>query len=289
MKIGFNEATASGCSCVEKDVFLCGEAGFDYIELRLDMLKTHLKSHSIEELAKELKRQKLKPHALNAIYTYAELFTENDNEKKQRGFLDEFLFACDCAKQIGSNYLVIVPPMRQAEFTAPYMGAWEQILKDCVRILGRLSDIAEHYDVNLCVEPVGAPKSSVRTAKEADVIIRTVNKGNVGVVLDAYNLYMAYMDNIYEDIRLLDADKIFAVHINNADAVEPCKEARRFCNSGVIDLSSFLEEIKLKEYDGMVSIETFRPEYWRKKPEEIIPLAYRTTYDLLLANGCIGI
>lgn len=81
-------------------------------------------------------------------------------------------------------------------------------------------------------------------------VIKAVNEEQVGIVLDAYNLYMAYMDSRYEEIKLLDDDKIFAVHINNADPTGPSLEARRFCDGGIIDLKKFLNEIKGKNYTG---------------------------------------
>ena len=37
----------------------------------------------------------------------------------------------------------------------------------------------------------------------------------------------------------------------------------------------------------MVSIETFRPEYWIKSPEWVIETAYKTTYELLEKNNCL--
>jgi len=37
----------------------------------------------------------------------------------------------------------------------------------------------------------------------------------------------------------------------------------------------------------MVSVETFRPEYWAKTPEWVIENAYRTTYAALEKNQCL--
>ena len=38
MKTSYNEACARDCSTLEQDLSLCEKAGFDYIEIRLDML-----------------------------------------------------------------------------------------------------------------------------------------------------------------------------------------------------------------------------------------------------------
>ena len=50
LKLGFNEATCKENSSVEKDLELCEKYGYDYIELRLDMLKEYFKTHTIDDL-----------------------------------------------------------------------------------------------------------------------------------------------------------------------------------------------------------------------------------------------
>ena len=47
MKLGFNEATCMKKSNVIKDIRLCEKYGYDYIELRLDMLKEYLKNNTL--------------------------------------------------------------------------------------------------------------------------------------------------------------------------------------------------------------------------------------------------
>ena len=94
----------------------------------------------------------------------------------------------------------------------------------------------------------------------------------------------------FEKIKLLRPEKIFAVHINNADDVpaeEMGQDKRRFCDSGAVDLKAFLLALKGAGYDGMVSIETFRPEYWRKSCDWVIDEAYKTTKDCLKGAGVL--
>ena len=49
LKLGYNEATCKENSTVEKDLELCEKYGYDYIELRLDMLKEYLKTHTVDD------------------------------------------------------------------------------------------------------------------------------------------------------------------------------------------------------------------------------------------------
>ena len=48
LKLGYNEATCKENSTVENDLLLCEKYGYDYIELRLDMLQEYLKTHTVD-------------------------------------------------------------------------------------------------------------------------------------------------------------------------------------------------------------------------------------------------
>lgn len=67
LKLGFNEATCKENSSVEKDLALCEKYGYDYIELRLDMLKDYLKTHTVDDLKAFFAGSHLKPFAFNSI------------------------------------------------------------------------------------------------------------------------------------------------------------------------------------------------------------------------------
>lgn len=290
MKIGYNEATGMGCSSLAQDLLLCEEAGFDYIEIRLDMLTEYLKENTIQDLAAFFAESRLKPHALNALYLYPEFLSEEDDLEKQKALLEEFQFACRMGKEMGSEYLVVVPPLQRNPKGEPFIGNSEDTFTHCVRILKQLSNLAQPFGMKLCFEVVGFDRSSVRSVEEADRIIRAVGRENVGFVFDSYNLYLNEGLNHFEVLQTIEPDKIFAVHINNADDVptrERGQDKRRFCDQGVVDVAGFLQEIKKTGYDGMVSIETFRPEYWQLSAQEVIQTAFKTTRECLEQNGCL--
>ena len=67
LKLGYNEATCKENSTVEKDLALCEKYGYDYIELRLDMLKEYLKTHTVDDLKAFFAKSHLKPFAFNSI------------------------------------------------------------------------------------------------------------------------------------------------------------------------------------------------------------------------------
>ena len=98
MFISYNEACARDCSTLEQDLVLCEKAGFDYIEIRLDMLTDYLKRHTVEELAAFFCTSRLKPHAFNALYLYPEFLSEGDDEARQKELLEEFRLGCEVGR-----------------------------------------------------------------------------------------------------------------------------------------------------------------------------------------------
>lgn len=290
MKLSYNEATAKGCSDLLTDLELCGKAGFDYIEIRLDMLEEYLRKHTLEELARFFKTSRLKPHAMNALYLYPEFLSDSDDPEKQKELMNEFLFGCEVSRAIGNHYFIIVPPLQRDPLGGPFIGDKEKTFADCVRILDKLSDIAEFYDINLCFELVGFNRSSVRSISEADRIIRAVDRKNVGFVFDSYNIYLNGKLNDFSELQAVEPDKIFAVHLISGLEVpdeEMGQDKRCFCDRGVVDIDNFLQNLKKTGYQGMVSVETFNPDYWKQTPQLVIHEAFRTLEKKLLENKCI--
>ena len=50
MYTSYNEACGKDCSDLFTDLTLCEKAGFDYIEIRLDMLRKYLETGTLDEL-----------------------------------------------------------------------------------------------------------------------------------------------------------------------------------------------------------------------------------------------
>ncbi len=286
MKISYNEACARDCSTLEKDLVLCEKAGFDYIEIRLDMLRRYLLSHTLEDLRAFFSKSRIKPHAFNAIYLYPEFLSDNDDPVRRDALLDEFLLCCIAGRYVGSNYIIIVPPLQRDPKGGPYVGEWEDTKRECVRILKSLSDYARPYDMKLCFELVGFERSSVRSIEKADEIVRVVDRDNVGFVFDSYNIYLNGGLNDFSALKKVQSEKIFAVHLMSGDDVpanERGQDKRCFCGEGVVDTTAFLRTLHSIGYDGMVSVETFRPEYWAMSPDVVIQRAYETTAEAVRA------
>lgn len=275
MKISYNEATAMKRSTLENDLLLCEKVGYDFIEIRLDMLRDYLQTHTINNLESFFYSSRIKPHAFNALFDIN--FCDDASWDK---VVTDFMLACETGEKIGSHYIVVVPTITKE----PNNRSKQEVFEDSVKNLIKLSDIGREYDMKLAFEPVGNPGCCVRTVRQAWDIVKEVNRDNVGLTFDAFNLYLYNKLEHFGDMKLVDLDKIFVVHLDDSDdkpieVLDHCD--RCFPGYGVINLRNYIGTLKDMNYDGMVSIETFRPEYWEKDPEWVIRKGYETTKQLL--------
>ncbi len=275
MKIGFNEGTAMKNSNLKIDLELTEKYGYDYIEIRLDMLKEYLETHTLEDLKQFFKTSHLKPYALNSI---EDITFCNEEELQQKK--DELEWACKIAKKIQNPYIVIVPTMD--EKVKDYLE--EEAEEDSIRVLNEFADISEKYNVNLAFEPIGFDYCAVRSIKQCWNILKKVNRPSVGMVVDAFNLYLYNGLKDLQDLEEVDTDKIFIFHIDDSEdgdirKLDQCH--RMWPGDGVIPLDDLLQILYKKGFDKIASLELFRPEYWELPTEDIIRIGYEKTKSVL--------
>ncbi|HIX82969.1 MAG TPA: sugar phosphate isomerase/epimerase [Candidatus Megamonas gallistercoris] len=275
MKLGINEATCKENSSLELDLQLCEKYHYDYIEIRLDMLKDYLKTHTIEDLQKFFKTSQVKPYAFNSI--------EDINfctPAQEKAMLDLFIFACEMGQKIGNPYIIVVPTVSEEMLNKTD----EEIFNDSVKVLKKLSDIAASYEMKLAFEPIGNPRWCVRELKQCMKIINAVNRKNVGVALDAFNLFLYNKLQNIDTIDLVPLEKIFVYHINDSEdmdlsVLDHCH--RLLPGDGVIPLKEISAKLHKKGYDGIASIETFRPQYWQMNPDDVFRMGAEKTQPFL--------
>ncbi len=83
MKLGFNEATCMRNSTLAQDVVLAERFGYDYIEIRLDMLQEWLQKHTLSELADIFAVGHLKPWGYNSLEDITFCDSESWAEKRR--------------------------------------------------------------------------------------------------------------------------------------------------------------------------------------------------------------
>jgi 2-keto-myo-inositol isomerase len=277
VKIGYNEATAMKRSDLKTDLALTEKYGYDYIEIRLDMLENYLTSNSINDLKFFFSNSRLKPYALNAI--------EEINFCDRAGFLkveEKTKWACSMAEKINNPFLIVVPSFRK---NAVQNSSKSDIEADSAAVLNRLADISEEYNVKIAFEPVGFKACAVRDIETAWDIVQKVDRDSVGLVIDAFNLFLYNGLKDIDIIREIDPAKIFVFHIDDCEGGVPFEnlqlEHRVWPGDGIIPLVPLLSILKEKGFGRIASIELFRPEYWKLPPDVAIRTALEKTKKIL--------
>lgn len=266
LKLGFNEATCKENSTVEKDLEFCEKYGYDYIELRLDMLKEYLKTQTLDDLKAFFDKSHLKPFAFNSI--------ENINfctPQEWDTLVELFTFGCEAAQKIGNPYMIVVPTMTDEICTKDE----KEVFEDSVKVLNQLADISEKYGVKLSFEPIGDRRWCCNSVRQALEIVEAVNRDSVGLTVDCINVYMHDKCADAEFIKKIPKEKLFVYHINDCEdlplgILDHCH--RIMPGKGTIPIKEVSEAVKAVGYDGPACLELFRPEYWDMDPEEVIKM-----------------
>jgi len=275
MKLGFNEATCMKNSTLEQDLELLEKHGYDYIEIRLDMLADYLKNHTLDDLKDFFDTHHLKPYGFNSI--------ENINFCGPVGWkalVDLVSFACQASTVIGGKCLVVVPTM------GPTMKdrTTDEVFQDSVDVLRRLSGLVEPYGMRLAFEPIGDPRWCVRTVEEALRIVEEVGRENVGLAIDAFNLFMYSRLADIDSLDQVPGEKVFVLHIDDADDLPLGvldHSHRTFPGNGVIPLAALVHKLKARGYDDICSLELFNPGYWELAAEDVIRIGADKTRAFL--------
>lgn len=259
MKLGFHGATTI-TSDLETDVAASKAAGFKWLELWAAKLDKYLADHSVDELNALLRANGVAPMSINSIEFIAfralEEYAEIQARCKQ---------LCELSREIG-NPCVVVVPSPTPDRSLP----WEAVVAEYVRVLRDLADIAAPYGVNLSFEFLGFGWCTVRTPRAAFEIVQKTDRPNVGMTVDCAHFYGG--GGLLTELDALDPAHIFAFHLDDLEDTpkEAISDATRLLpGQGVIPLDEICAHMQANGYDGVCSIELFRPEYWAWDPHEL--------------------
>jgi len=271
MNLCFNQATTMRHSNLEKDLQFCEKYGYDFIEIRIDKLKEYLKSHTPNQLADFFKNNRIKPFAFNGLDQFS-YRTPADFEKKK----DDLKLVCGLSDLLGCKMLTLDPGPNTSHLTCA------QIEKDHIAIIKELLEIASPYNMKFALEFCGSPSCSINTYGQAYNIVQAMDDDNVGIVLDFFHFWA--MGSQLHDLERSDVNKIFFVHIDDAEAY-PTGTAtdadRVWPGDGVIYIDKIMQSLLKLGYNGVFSLELFRPEYWEMGIEECIKIGKEKSDALL--------
>lgn len=254
MQLGFNGATTM-TSDLPTDIRIAGEAGFDVIEITAAKLDKYLETGTLDQVRAQIEKAGLKTWAFNSI--------ERINLRDTAGRAEVLARTKQLARHaqaLACPWIVVVP--------GPADGAtWAAIRKDTVAALTAMSDVAAPTGVNLAFEFLGFPWCSVQRADQAWEIVGETGRANVGMVIDTCHFYAG--NSTLESIRPIDPRALAIFHINDVEEMpkaEITDANRLFPGDGVIPLADIVAAVRATGFDGVASVEIFRPEYWEREP-----------------------
>ena len=273
MKLGFNQATALECKgqSLLADLEACEKHGFDYIELRFDCIKDYLKTNTLEDLASWFGNHKLKPWAYNTL-----LFFNLCVESQEKEIDDEVDFIIKVCNAIGMKMLITVPRFDAGHYTV------EQIKEDAVKRLRYLADKVAPHGIRISLEFCGAPSCSINQFGKAYDIVKATERENVGITLDTFHFHA--MGSDWADLEGADGKKIFVLHLNDTEnlPVGQLEDIHRLWpGEGCLDHKRIFGILKKIGFEGVCTLELFRPEYYRLAHDENIRTAKQKAERIL--------
>ncbi|MGL6199330.1 MAG: sugar phosphate isomerase/epimerase family protein [Lachnospiraceae bacterium] len=268
MELCYNLQTCSVNSSLEKDLALCAETGFQHVEIDFAKIEAYLERHSLTDLSSIIAHSGLTCATFNAIF---DLNFCDETRWSRIGC--QFDFACELGEALDCHTVIVLSSERA---DLPEGVADEDIFTDTVSILNKLADRGQKWGMKIAFEPVGTMAvGDIATAWE---IIKAVNRPEVGLVVDDFNLYLWDLGADFEVIKTIDPEKIFIVHLNDGEKIPFAKlDQMHRCmpGDGRIDVVQYVNCLKASGYNGLLSVEVLNPVIWAKGPDIVIPEAYQ--------------
>lgn len=128
----------------------------------------------------------------------------------------------------------------------------------------------------------------IATMTEALEMGKRIGTGNIGLLLDCFHWYTAH--GTLEDLATLHADDLVYIHLNDArpgrTADEQIDNQRLLPGeSGLIDISGFLQAVQRTGFAGPVAVEPFKSEMHDLPAAERVQLAAESLGQVWQAAG----
>ncbi len=261
-------------SGLEKDLELCAKTGFSGVEISFAKAREYLKDHSLSDLSELLTKYGLKCETINAIFDLS--FLDAKRREETRKLFD---FACELGAACRSDKVIVLSSDRK---DLPEGVSEQVILEDTAKTLCWLADLGRPSGMKIAYEPVGT--KAIGSMKTGYELVKKIGRPEIGLAVDDFNMFLYDLCSDMQDIRGFDGEKIFIVHVNDAEKLPFAlldQKHRCMPGDGRIDVKEYLDCIRATGYDGAVSVEVLNPSVWAKGAEFAVPEAYRKLMALL--------
>jgi len=277
MKLAYHGSTSIK-SDLKTDILSSAKAGFKGLELKDHKIDEFIKDHSLLDLKGLLRSNNIEPIAINSLEYIA-----FQGEKYQR-VKDYCLKYSRIASEIQCPAMVVVPSPtpRFIDGQEVLDLSWIRIVDEYVKVLQELSDIAKPYGINLAFEFLGFGWCSIRTPRGAYEIILETARANVGMNFDSCHFYAG--GGLLDEMNQINPKKLITFHINDLENVpkEAITDSKRLMPGlGIIPLNAICSKLSQIGYNGVCTVELFRPEYWEWDPHELAKKCYESAVEVV--------
>jgi len=273
VRLALNGATIMP-SPIEDDIDIAAECGFAALEIWAAKLDAHVqRGGRLEALAERMRERAVAAWCINSI----EDITGRDAAGRA-ALLAELEERVVMARALGAPSIVVVPGRSDDVVSR------RDAVADAVDVLRSMSDVAG--EICLAFEFLGKPRCVVPTLDMAIDIVEGVGRANVGLVIDTFHFHAG--GSVLEDVARVPIDKLLVVHLNGCEDLprEELTDAHRlYPGEGVTPIGPILERLRARGFDGMASVEIFRPEYWERDSRQVARTAHARAIDVVRAAG----
>ena len=254
MRLGFNGATTQTAD-LATDINITGQAGYDVIELRDVKLDQFLAQGSLDDVRRMLRGAGVAAWTINAIDRVGVDGAAGTARAVARcRQLSRYAQAIECP------WVLVVPGPTEGRTDA-------QVMSDTIATLREMADATAEFGVSVAFEFMGFPWAAVRDVAGAWAVVQEANRPNLGIIVDTAHFYAG--GSTLESIREVDPERLIVLHINDVeDVAKPdiINGHRLYPGEGVIPLQDILGAVRATGWDGVLSVELFREEYWQQDP-----------------------
>mgnify|MGYP001107752336 CR=1 FL=1 len=254
MKLGINGATMKPWP-LEKQIAAASSAGFQGIELWRDKVEQYLATHELAELADLLASHQLEPTGLCFVY-----LGYGDGQQAER--LRALQEIVELAADVGARGIAVC-----AARTLPEGTSKAELLRLAAAEAKLMAAIAVDKGVDLFLEPLGL-HPAVPGPMEALEIIKGADSPNIKLLFDVFHYYRSNVS--LEEIAATPVERLAAIHVNDAEDLPSEEQSdfkRLYPTLGVLPAAEMLRIPRNQGFDGYVTVEVFRPEYWENDPD----------------------
>lgn len=263
----FNTAT-SGSYPLAQVVDLLGKYHFDGVEIDTGRLEEYLQTGSVEDLRRQLDRNRVAAAALMAFP-----FVAFGDRSGQLASLERW---CPVAQQLGA------PAMLCFVGDGPPAGmSHDQMVEISASAAADYAAVAAKSGVKIALEPIGG-LAFMGGPEDALAVVARCGRPNVGIMMDTFHYYKSGVS--LDRIAAVPVEQMLIVHINDSPdkpKAELHDGMRVYCGLGDIPLVEELRILRDKGYQGHLSVEIFNKEYWADSAENIVANAKRTLDEVL--------